>query len=53
MLSAKLSRELKKERNIHSVHCRLEIHVALSTLNNDVRILAQGCYVAIISLFLL
>ena len=31
----------------------LEIHVALSTPNNDVRILAQGYCVAIISLSLL
>ena len=30
---------------------RLEIHVALSTLNNGVRILAQCYCVAIISLF--
>ena len=52
MLSAKISRA---EYPLRPLIClgRLEIHVALSTLNNDVRILAQGYCVAIISLFLL
>jgi len=59
-LLAKISRELKKKKQIadYQLHklirlgCQ-EIHIALSNPNIDVRILAQGYCVVIVSLSLL
>ena len=58
MLSEKISRELSFKIVEYSLHQllrlgRQEIHIALSNLNTDVRILAQGFCVAIVSLSLL
>ena len=55
MLSAEISRVKKEEYPFHEL-IRLgpqEIHIALSNPNIDVRILAQGYCVAIVSFSLL